>query len=229
MKSFKALQSDTTGFILDTLTAGTEKDRLARSRERSKTPDIVSSSIKWSREGSSIRNNKDVSKKVNFSSGFSQPAAKPVVYQSKAKSKPGAPYKDTESKSTGGTHELLTDDALTTNGKRRKSGVTPPDRLRVPTSSRNRSLSVPPDPGERYSISTIVKARSLAMKWRGKNARMGRRHTVTVLPTITDDSTKISLCANVKCSPQFEAVIKFLENDEDVADTSSSFNLLKIK
>ena len=220
-KASKRLKSGANEFVLEKYT-GTKKDR-PKSRQRSKTPDIG----KWNREDSNL-NDHNLSKKVNFSPAFSQSYAKPVMNPSKTKSRTEVPSKRIDPKATGGTPDILTDGAFTTNSRARKSGETPPDRPQASVKSRRRSLSVPPDPGEKYSISTIVKARSLAMKWRGKNGRMGRRHTV--LPTITDDSTKFSLCANVKCSPQFEAVIKILQDDnpEDVDDTLKSFELLKI-
>ena len=213
-KASKRLKSGANEFVLEKYT-GTKKDR-PKSRERSKTPDIG----KWNREDSNL-NDHNLSKKVNFSPAFSQSYAKPVMNPSKTKSRTEAPSKRFDPKAT--THR-----AFTMNSRGRKSGETPTDRPQASVKSRRRSLSVPPDPGEKYSISTIVKARSLAMKWRGKNGRMGRRHTV--LSTITDDSTKFSLCANVKCSPQFEAVIKILQDDnpEDVDDTLKSFELFKI-
>lgn len=220
-KASKRLKSGANEFVLEKYT-GTKKDR-PKSRERSKTPDIG----KWNREDSNLNEHHNLSKKVNFSPAFSRLYAKPVMNPSKTKSRTGAPSKGLDPKATGGKPDILTDGAFTLNSRGRKSGETPPDRLQASVKSRRRSLSVPPDPGEKFSISTIVKARSLAMKWRGKNGRMGRRHTV--LPTITDDSTKFSLCANVKCSPQFEAVIKILQDDpEDVDDTLKSFELLKI-
>lgn len=232
-KVSKRVKGGTNGFVLETVT-GVDKER-PKSRERSKTPDIVSSATKWSRGGSSL-NDHDLSKKVNFSS---QPHAKPAIHQLKTKPKPITASKEMENKPTVRTPELATDGTLA-NGKSRKSETPDKQKQRSQSetphpslkhlqrvNSRNRSLSVPPDPGESFSISTIVKARSLAMRWRGKNLRMGRRHTV--LPTITDDSTKFSLCANVKCSPQFEAVIKLLEVDEEVDDASRNFKLLNIK
>ena len=115
-------------------------------------------------------------------------------------------------------------DGKTITAKRRQSET--PEKLRG-NSSRKRSLSVPLDTKETYSISTIVKARSLAMKWRGNKGKQVRRNTV--LPTITDDSTKFSLCANVKCSPQFEEVIKLLEGDQNMDDAVSGLKLLQLK
>lgn len=220
------------GPIVETI-AGIEKER-PKSRERSKTLDIVS---KWYRDGASL-NDQDFSRKVNFSS---QPNTRPVIHQSKTKPRNGAASKVLETESMGRT--VLYTDGTPTDGKRRKSEA--PERLKQTTdswrsrtdfsegvkgpvsSTRKRPLSVPPDPGQKISISAIVKARNMAMKWRGKNGRMGRRHTV--LPTIADDSTKFSLCANVKCSPQFEAVIKLLEGDEEVDDADKSFKLMSVK
>ena len=214
-KASKRLKNGANEFVLEKYT-GTKKDR-PKPRERSKTPDIG----KWNREDSNL-NDHNLSKKVlNFSPAFLQSYAKPVMNPSKSRTE--APYKWVDPKATGGTPNVSTDGAYTSNGR----GETPPDKLQASVKSRRRSLSLPPDPGEKYSISTIVKARSLAMKWRGKNGRVRRRNTV--LPTITDDSTKFSLCANVKCSPQFEAVVKILQDDaDDVDDTLKSFELLKI-
>lgn len=65
------------------------------------------------------------------------------------------------------------------------------------------------------------------MKWRGNKGKQRRRNTI--LPTITDDSTKFSLCANVKRSPQFEEVIKLLEGDQNMDDAVGGFKLLQLK
>lgn len=234
------LKGGTNGYVFDTIT-GVQKER-PNSRQRSKTPDIVSSAKKWSpRSDGASFNEHEFSKKVNF---LSQPNAKPVVKQSKTKPKPAIASKEAETKSNLRTLELQVDGTIM-DGKRRKSE--PPHQLKQPVNSgnrprfeftgaeswkqtagsRKRSLSVPPDPDQSLSISTIVKARSLAMKWRGKKGRMGRRHTV--LPTITDDTAKFSLCANVKCSPQFEEVIKILQGDEEVEHADNSFKLLNLK
>lgn len=224
-KATKRLQSEeTNGFVL----TGIEKER-SKPRDRStrsKTPEIVSSSYhassKWNREGSSL-NEHESSRKVKFPSN-----GKSGLYQSKAKARIGFPGSKElpDGKSTARTLEMLNAGTPISGKfiKRRQSET--PERL-LGTSSRKRSLSMPPDTKESYSISTIVKARSLAMKWRGNKGRQGRRHTV--LPTITDDSTKFSLCANVKCSPQFEEVIKLLEGDQDLDDAVGGFKLLQLK
>ena len=221
------------GLIFETF-AGEEKERPKSRENGSKTPDIVS---KWYRDGSSS-NDQDFSKKVNFSS---QPSARAGIYQLKTKPRDRAASKVLETESIERTE--LHSDGATTERKRRKSEAPErskqstdswrsrtdfPERVKGPVSStRKRSLSVTPDYGQKISISTIVKARNMAMKWRGKNGRMGRRHTV--LPAIADDSTKFSLCANVKCSPQFEAVIKLLEGGEEVDDADKSFKLMSVK
>lgn len=202
-----------------------EKER-PKSRERSNTPDFVASTPgyhvtkKWSREGSNLSEHYS-SKKVNFSSKLSQ------LSQSNGKPKIRGKVgvlssKDKQSKPTGRALEMITD-KIPISGKRRKSET--PALLMV--TSRNRSSSVPPVSKETYSISTIVKARSLAMKWRGRQSRQGRRHTI--LPTIADDTAKFSLCANVKCSPQFEEVIKLLEGDQGVEDAVSGITSLQLK
>lgn len=222
-KATKRLQNDTNGFVL----TGIEKER-PKSRERatrSKTPEIVSSTVsyhassKWNREDANS-NEYDSYRKVKFSSN-----GKSGVSQAKTKAKVGSPsFKEQpEAKPTGRNLETVKD-GTAMNAKRRQSET--PERL-MPSNSRKRSLSMPPNPKESYSISSIVKARSLAMKWRGNKGRQGRRHTV--LPTINDNSTKFSLCANVKCSPQFEEVIKLLEGDQDLDEAACSFKLLQLK
>lgn len=227
-KSTKRLQSNTTGMVW----TGVEKEtsKLRERSSRSKNPEISSSTVrypsssKWNREGSTLG---EYSRKVKFPSNFSQQKGKWGIYQSKAKGKIGLPSKDQpETKTTWKTLQMLKD-ATTITAKRRQSGQSEtPEKLRV-NSSRKRSLSVPLNGRETYSISTIVKARSLAMKWRGNKGRQGRRHTM--LPTITDDSTKFSLCANVKRSPQFEEVVKLLEGDQNIDDAVSGFKLLQLK
>ena len=230
-KATKRLKSGTNGFVL----TGIEKDRPIKSR--SKTTDIVAASTvsynptttRWSREGSSLSEHNSSLKKVNFPSKLSAQlnGKPPVISQSKANSCVGFPSRELEAKSNGRRISEMLSDGTPISGRRRKSET--PEKLLVRVNSRSRSLSVPPESKETYSISTIVKARSLAMKWRGKQTRrQGRRHTI--LPTITDDSTKFSLCAKVKCSPQFEEVIKLLEGDEDTMDAAvSGFKLLHLK
>ena len=223
-KATKRLQNGSNGFVL----TGIEKER-PNSRERrtrSKTPDIASSTVsfhassRWNREGPAL-NGHETARKVKLPSN----TGKSGIYQSKAKAKVGFPGSKEllEAKSTGRTLEMLKVGSPISS--QRRQSETPERRLG--SSSRHRSLSVTPDAKESYSISTIVKARSLAMKWRGNKGRQGRRHTV--LPTITDDSTKFSLCANVKCSPQFEEVIKLLEGDQDLDDAVGGFKLLQLK
>lgn len=224
-KATKRLQSGTTRLALTHFE--NESSRVRERSTRSKTPEISSSTVrhpsssKWNREGS-LPN--ESSRKVKFPSNFSQQNGKLGIYQSKAKGKIGLPSKDQpETKTTEKTLEMLKDGTTTT--VKRRQGETL-EKLRA-NSSRKRSLSVPLDAKETYSISTIVKARSLAMKWRGKKEKRGRRNTI--LPTITDDSVKFSLCANVKRSPQFEEVIKLLEDDQNTDDTASTFKLLQLK
>ena len=224
-KAAKRLQSGTTRMAL----TGIEKEtsRLRERGSRSKTPEISSSTVrypsssKWNREGSTLS---ESSRKVKFPSNFSQQNGKWGLYQPNAKGKIGLPSKEQpEFKTPEKTLEMLKDGTSIT-AKRRQTDT--PEKLWV-NSSRKRSLSVPQDAKETYSISTIVKARSLAMKWRGKKEKQGRRNTM--LPTITDDSTKFSLCANVKRSPQFEEVIKLLEGDQSMDDAVSGFKLLQLK
>lgn len=224
-KATKRLQSGTTRMAL----TGIEKEtsRLRERNTRSKTPEISSPSVqhpsssKWNREGSTLS---ESSRKVKFPSDFSQQNGRWGIYQSKAKGRIGLPSKDQPvTKTTGKTLETLKD-GTTITAKRRQSET--PEKLRG-NSSRRQSLSVPLDTKETYSISTIVKARSLAMKWRGNKGKQRRRNTI--LPTITDDSTKFSLCANVKRSPQFEEVIKLLEGDQNMDDAVSGFKLLQLK
>lgn len=225
-KATKRLQSGTTRMALTYFENATS--RVRERSTRSKTPEISSSTVRYpsssklNREGSTFS---ESSRKVKFPSNFSQQNGKWDIYQSKAKGKIGLPSKDQpETKTTGKPLEMLKDG--TTISAKRRQGETL-EKLRV-NSSRKRSLSVPLDAKETYSISTIVKARSLAMKWRGnKGLKQGRRNTI--LPTITDDSTKFSLCANVKRSPQFEEVIKLLEGDQDMDDAVSAFKLLQLK
>lgn len=225
-KATKRLQSDKTRMALTGIEKGTS--RLRERNTRIKTPEISSltvrypSSSKWNREGSTLS---ESSRKVKLSSNFPQHNGKWGINQSKLKGKIGLPSKNQlETKTTGKTLEMLKD-GTTITAKRRLSET--PEKLRG-NSSRKRSLSVPPDTKEAYSISTIVKARSLAMKWRGnKGGKQVRRNTM--LPTIADDSTKFSLCANVKCSPQFEEVIKLLEGDQNMDDTVSGFERLQLK
>ena len=223
----------TNGFVLET---GEQNERPI-SRQSSKSTDIIASSAKrWIRDGSS--DDRDILKKVNFPS---QPNAKQVFYQLKTKQKPMAASKEFEKIKPTRRIELMYGKTMNNKNRKRETAEAlkqsfdlSPGRLEFPkklvqegASPRFRSLSVSPDPVQTYSISTIVKARTMAMKWRGKNGRMGRRHTV--LPTIADDSTKISLCANVKCSPQFEEVIKLLEDDEEVDNADKSLKLLNLK
>ena len=219
-KATKRLQSDKTRTAL----TGIEKEtsRLRERNTRSKTPEISSltvrypSTSKWNREGSTLS---ESSRKVKFPSN-----GKWGINHSKAKGKIGLPSKDQpETRTTRKTLEMLKDGKTITT-KRRQSET--PEKLRG-NSSRKRSLSVPLDTKETYSISTIVKARSLAMKWRGNKGKQVRRNTM--LPTIADDSTKFSLCANVKCSPQFEEVIKLLEGDQNMDDAVSGLKLLQLK
>ena len=225
-KATKRLQSGTTRVALTHF--DNEKSKLRERSTRSKTPEISSSTVrypsssKWNREGSTLS---ESSRKVKFPSNFSQQNGKWGIYQSKAKWKIGLPSKDQplETKTTGKTLEMLKD-GTTITAKRRQGETL--EKLRV-NSSRKRSLSVPLDAKETYSISTIVKARSLAMKWRGNKGKQARRNTM--LPTITDDSTKFSLCANVKRSPQFEEVIKLLEDDQNMDDAVSDFKVLQLK
>ena len=224
-KATKRLQSGTTRMAFTHFE--NETSRVRERSTRSKTPEISTSTVrypsssKWNREGSTLI---ETSRKVKFPSNFSQQNGKLGIYQSKAKGKIGLPSKgQPETKTTGKTLEMFKD-GTTTTAKRRQGETL--EKLRV-NSSRKRSLSVPLDAKETYSISTIVKARSLAMKWRGNKGKQGRRNTI--LPTITDDSAKFSLCANVKRSPQFEEVIKLLEDDQNMDDTVSTFKLLELK
>lgn len=221
-KATKRLQSSTTRIAL----AGNEREK-SRLRERiirSKTPEVSSSTMrytlssKWNRESSTLT---EASRKVQFPSNFSNQNRKWGLNQSKAKGKVGLPLKDQPT--AGKSLEMLKEGRAIT-AKRSQSEI--PEKLRV-NSSRKRSLSVSLDAKETYSISTIVKARSLAMKWRGNKGKQGRRNTI--LPTITDDSTKFSLCANVKRSPQFEEVVKLLEDDQNMDDAVCGFKLLQLK
>lgn len=83
----------------------------------------------------------------------------------------------------------------------------------------SRSYSIPSD--DLNSIYSIVKARSLALKWYrnglnggvGKAARLRRKQSVA-LPTIMDDKKNISLC-KAKCSPQFAQVVHLLQDEVD--------------
>ena len=223
-KATKRLQSGTTRVALTHFE--NEKSNLRERSTRSKTPEISLSTVrypsssKWNREGSTLS---ESSRKVKFPSNFSQQNGKWGIYQSKAKGKIGLPSKDQplETKKTGKTLEMFKDGTKIT--AKRRQGETPE---KLPVNSK-RSLSVPLDANETYSISTIVKARSLAMKWRGNKGKQARRNTM--LPTITDDSTKFSLCANVKRSPQFEEVIKLLEDDQNMDDAVSDFKVLQLK
>ncbi|XP_022794538.1 uncharacterized protein LOC111333259 [Stylophora pistillata] len=215
----------------ESIMTGIGKERL-KSRERSTTLATVSSiagyhvTKQWSREGSSLIGQYS-SKKVNFSSKplqLSRSNAKPGNSSSKPRGKVG----DISSKNklqadrSGRATEMIKG-KLPTTEKRRASET--PALLMV--TSRKRSLSVPPDGKEHFSITTIVKARSLAMKWRGRQRKQGRKQTI--LPTITDDRSKFSLCANVKCSPQFEEVIKLLEGDQGVEDVGIDLKSLQLK
>lgn len=214
----------------ESIMTGIGKERL-KSRERSKTLDVVPSiagyhvTKHWSREGSSLIEQYS-SKKVNFSSKplqLSRSNAKPGISSSKSRGKVGdisAKVKPT--KPSEQAIEMIKG-KLPTAGKRRGSET--PSLLMV--TSRKRSLSIPSDAKEHYSITTIVKARSLAMKWRGRQGKQSRRQTI--LPTITDNTSKFSLCANVKCSPQFEEVIKLLEGDHNVEDAVSDMKSLQLK
>lgn len=226
-------KQDTNGFVLET---GEENEKPI-SRQSSKSTDILAFSAKrWIRDRSS--DDRDILKKVNFSS---QPNAKQVFYQLKTKQTPEATSKEFEKTKPTRRTELIYGKTISSKSRKRETAETlkqsldlspapldfPKKLLQEGASPRFRSVSVPPDSGQTHSISTIVKARTMAMKWRGKTGRMGRRHTV--LPTLADDSTKISLCANVKCSPQFEEVIKLLEDDEEVDDANKSLQLLNLK
>lgn len=89
----------------------------------------------------------------------------------------------------------------------------------VPKTTQARSFSIPGD--DLNSIYSIVKARSLALKWyrnggggiNGKMTRARRKKSVA-LPTIMDEKTNISLC-KAKCSPQFEQVVHLLRDEVD--------------
>lgn len=90
----------------------------------------------------------------------------------------------------------------------------------VTDATKLRSLSVPNEDLNANSIYSIVKARSLALKWyrngaggAGKMARAKRKRSVP-LPTIMDEKTNISLC-KAKCSPQFEQVVHWLRDEVD--------------
>lgn len=203
------------------------------SRQRSRTVDSISSATRWNRDSQSL-NDHVFSKKVNATL---QPNAKRFVYTPKTKPKFLATQ---ETKSTG--PKDFKDGVIESSKMRQgesherlkqqvdawRSRLESPERVTEPVEFRSTSNPFTPGPGSKYSISAIVKARTMAMKWRGKKEKKGLRRN-TIMPTITDDSTKISLCANVKCSPQFEAVIKLLQNDEDVDCADSSVGLPSLK
>lgn len=213
--------------------AAAKKAERFDSRQRRQTLDSISSATRSVYDGRSL-NDQAFSKKVDSSS---RPDAKRFVYTPKTKPKLLASAKPSESKPTAGTD--FKDGGIIESGKKYATETTGrlkqqvdawrsrlefPEKLPKPIDSWSSSPRIPSGFGAKYSISTIVKARSMAMKWRGKNARVEIRRN-TIMPTITDDSTKISLCANVRCSPQFEAVIKLLEGEEDVDDTNNNFGL----
>lgn len=203
------------------------------SRQRRETIDSVSAATRGNCVGRSL-NDQAFSKNVNSSS---RPEAKRFVYTPKTKPKLLAGARLSETKPTAGTDfkdagiiESSKKSATEATGRLKqqvdawRSRLEFPEKLPKPIDSWSSSPRIASGIEAKYSISTIVKARSMAMKWRGKKARVEIRRN-TIMPTITDDSTKISLCANVRCSPQFEAVIKLLEGEEDVDDTNNNFGL----
>lgn len=203
------------------------------SRQRRETIDSVSAATRGNCVGRSL-NDQAFSKNVNSSS---RPEAKRFFYTPKTKPKLLAGAKLSETKPTAGTDfkdagiiESSKKSATEATGRLKqqvdawRSRLEFPEKLPKPIDSWSSSPRIASGIEAKYSISTIVKARSMAMKWRGKKARVEIRRN-TIMPTITDDSTKISLCANVRCSPQFEAVIKLLEGEEDVDDTNNNFGL----
>lgn len=86
--------------------------------------------------------------------------------------------------------------------------------------AKSRSFSIPNGDMNSNSIYSIVKARSLALKWyrnnggsKGVMTRARRKRSVP-LPTIMDEKKNISLC-KAKCSPQFEQVVHWLRDEVD--------------
>lgn len=218
------------GFFSETVA---KKPERFDSRQRRETLDSVSAATRGNCVGRSL-NDQVFSKNVNSSS---RPEAKRFVYTPKTKPKLLAGAKLSETKPTAGTDfkdagiiESSKKCATEATGRLKqqvdawRSRLELPEKLPKPIDSWSSSPRISSGFEAKYSISTIVKARSMAMKWRGKKARVEIRRN-TIMPTIADDSTKISLCANVKCSPQFEAVIKLLEGEEDVDDTNNNFGL----
>lgn len=96
---------------------------------------------------------------------------------------------------------------------------------------RTKSKSVPSD--DKSTIYSIVKARSLALKWyRGNNkntATQPKRKKSEPLPTISDKET-ISLC-EAKCSPQFAEAMNLLQNDNNTSldDVEGELSILCLK
>lgn len=93
-----------------------------------------------------------------------------------------------------------------------------------------KSKSIPSD--EKSSIYSIVKARSLALKWyRGNNkiTTKPKRKKSEPLPTINDKET-ISLC-QAKCSPQFAEAMDLLQNDNNTSleDIEGELSVLCLK
>ncbi|XP_031552848.1 uncharacterized protein LOC116290015 [Actinia tenebrosa] len=78
-----------------------------------------------------------------------------------------------------------------------------------------KSKSIPFD--DKSSIYSIVKTRSLALKWYRGNTKTTstkpKRKKSEPLPTINDKET-ISLC-QAKCSPQFAEAMNLLQNDDN--------------
>lgn len=76
---------------------------------------------------------------------------------------------------------------------------------------------------ELQSIYSIVKARSLALKWYRRGSMTGRhimrkrKKETASLPTIIDDKRNISLC-KAKCSPQFAQVVHLLQDEVDLVE-----------
>ncbi|XP_032232966.2 uncharacterized protein LOC116615456 [Nematostella vectensis] len=114
------------------------------------------------------------------------------------------------------------------------------DRRHTLISSKRNSLDVPHERkssigfgsrksisnGDRNALFTIVKARSLALKWYGGGSRKERRKAPSkVLPTI-GDTAKISLC-KAKCSPQFAEVVQHLQNDTE--DLEEKLEILSLE
>ena len=222
--------------LVEALLAEENKPKTNGTRERSKTQKsiattFVSNSVIRSREDTKLGDDRFL-KKRNFvrNSSSSTLTAKLVISQSATRPEVSFTNRDRKANASRRILESCSaekmDDDLTALYNRRKS-----ETASKPNLPDSRKLSISRVATENYSIASIVKARSLAMKWYGKSdmaEKRKQRKGQNALPTINDNSTKLSLCAKVQCSPQFAEVIKLLGEDA-VADTTGNVRVLKLK